>query len=536
MSLYSCMLVDDEEDVISIIEKKLNWEEMGFKVIGSAHNGVEALELAEEMQPDVVMTDIKMPYMDGLQLAHKLKDLNPKIKIIIFSGFDEFEYAKEAIRVEAEEYLLKPVNSEELESVFERIKTSLDEERNEEQNIDQLEKYYMESLPILQESFLTLLLQGQVAQDSIASLSKDYRISLDGPFFTAVLLHISSREKPAEIDKQLLTVSVRKLLQEEFAEKWNAKVVTWFGDAILIVQLDDKDKIRELTDDCDRFCRVARKISRAMVTAGIGNIVETPSDLSHSLEGAQNAVNYRVIYGVGRAINIAEIDPVGSENTVSIEEDIQRLFRKIRTGSEEEVLEEVGMLSTKITDGRPSIQQYRMLLLELVSDIYRFGNSCHLNMEEIFGKDNDVYSSVLSIDSVHLLSEWMKDISLKMRGEISNERQSSTRSFVKKAEEYVKENFGDKNMTIESVCSHLGVSSAYFSTVFKKETGKTFINFLTEKRMEKAVDLLVNQNEKTYIIAEAVGYSDANYFSYAFKKQFGMSPSKYKAMAKNEKS
>ena len=111
MNLYSVLLVDDEEEVYSVIMKKLDWEAMGFRIAGYARNGVEALEMAEEIQPDVVMTDIKMPYMDGLTLSKKLKELYQKIKIIIFSGFDEFEYAKEAIKIGISDYLLKPVSS-----------------------------------------------------------------------------------------------------------------------------------------------------------------------------------------------------------------------------------------------------------------------------------------------------------------------------------------------------------------------------------------------------------------------------------------
>ena len=119
MNQYTVLLVDDEEEVFQVIMKKLDWESMGFSIAGYARNGVEALEMAEELQPDVVMTDIKMPYMDGLTLCKKLKELYQKVKVIIFSGFDEFEYAKEAIKIEAEEYILKPINSNELREVFE---------------------------------------------------------------------------------------------------------------------------------------------------------------------------------------------------------------------------------------------------------------------------------------------------------------------------------------------------------------------------------------------------------------------------------
>ena len=118
MSLYSVLMVDDEEEVIRIIRKKINWEEIGFQVCGYARNGIEALEMLEELQPDVVMTDIKMPYMDGLELTARIKEQYPGTRIIIFSGFDEFDYVKQAIGLEVEQYLLKPLDSVEIRQVF----------------------------------------------------------------------------------------------------------------------------------------------------------------------------------------------------------------------------------------------------------------------------------------------------------------------------------------------------------------------------------------------------------------------------------
>ena len=153
MKTYTVLLVDDEEDVIQVIMKKINWEGLGFSVIGYANNGVKALEMVEEYQPDVVMTDIKMPYMDGMELAHHIKEEFPATKLLIFTGFDEFEYAKEAVHLEVEEYLLKPVNSVELTNVFTQMKIKLDEEISEKKNVQVLQNYYLESLPLLQVNF-----------------------------------------------------------------------------------------------------------------------------------------------------------------------------------------------------------------------------------------------------------------------------------------------------------------------------------------------------------------------------------------------
>ena len=145
MSKYTVLMVDDEENVIRAMQKKIDWESIGFRIMGYAHNGIEALDLAEQEAPDVVLTDIKMPYMDGLELAHNLKIMYPTVRILIFSGFDEFEYAKEAIRLEVEEYILKPVDADELRRIFMRIKESLDQEMDEKRNVQKLRDYYMES-------------------------------------------------------------------------------------------------------------------------------------------------------------------------------------------------------------------------------------------------------------------------------------------------------------------------------------------------------------------------------------------------------
>lgn len=125
MTTYKVLLVDDEEEVRNAIEQRINWEELGFEVIGKAQNGVKAMEIAEKLQPDVVITDIKMPYMNGLELARNLKEENPGVRILILTGFDEFEYAKEAVHLEIEEYILKPINANELSECLKRLKNVL---------------------------------------------------------------------------------------------------------------------------------------------------------------------------------------------------------------------------------------------------------------------------------------------------------------------------------------------------------------------------------------------------------------------------
>lgn len=283
------------------------------------------------------------------------------------------------------------------------------------------------------------------------------------------------------------------------------------------------------TDGMDRICRMAKRICNVRVTAGIGYPCDRLSKLRHSYQGAKNAVSYRVLYKNAGAINIAEMDPQESLDVPWEEPFIRKIFKEIKVGEEDALCKAIHDLVAQMKVAKMSIQKYRLLLMELVTEIFRFAGSNQMNLECIFGENNDIYSQALQLESTDALEQWLTDGCLKMQRRILYDRQDSTKFFVTRAIEYVKENYGDQELSVESICSYLSVSTAYFSTVFKKETGKTFINYLTDYRMEQALELLMSKDEKTYIIAEQVGYSNPNYFSYVFKKQFGMSPLKYKA-------
>lgn len=430
MRLYSVLLVDDEEDAVQVIMKKINWESMGFRIAGYAGNGIEALEMAEKAQPDVVMTDIRMPYMDGLSLSRKLKELYPNIRIIIFSGFDDFEYAREAIQIEVE------------------------------------------------------------------------------PYLTAV--------------------SVKKLAEEHVREKWDCRIFSYLGEIIIITQLSEKREVTDYTDYMDRFCKMARRVCRAEVTAGIGRVCDEIKDIPISYKGAADAVSYRVIFGNTRAINITEVNPKNADESWE-ERAVRQLFKMIRTGDRQSLEKAVSECVRKLFGRETSLQKYRLLIMEIITELFRFGSDNQLKTEQIFGQNEDVYGEIMRMESVEAVQTWLMAVSARMQDMILADRTNTTKSFVKRAAEYVKEHYSDQELSVEVVCKALGVSTSYFSTVFKKETGKTFVKYLTEFRMEKAAELLLTKEEKTYLIAQKAGYSDPNYFSYVFKRQFGVPPSKYRS-------
>ncbi len=536
MDKYTLLLVDDEEDIIQVIMKKIDWEALGFLVVGYACNGVKAFEMVEEYQPDVVMTDIKMPYMNGMQLAHRIKAEFPTTKILIFTGFDEFEYAREAVHLEVEEYILKPLNSVELAGVFEKLKIKLDQEISEKRNIKTLQKYYMESLPLLQANFYTMLMEGRLREEEIPGYLSDYHLFFSGPFFCCLVVHTSSSQVPEGMNPLLLSTSVQKQAEERLGERWKARAFPYLENTVLIAQLNRESEITELTDECDRFCKYARHIIGAVVTVGIGLVCENIKDLASSYNSARTAVSYRVIYGASRAINMKENVPQEvSGFGVADDGGLSKLLKMIRLGSAEDIERAVAGYLHQASFQERTLQQYHVDIMELISTLYRFAANHEIAAEAFPENLKTLYAQLSDMDS-GALQKWLTDISLHFQEELLDARNQSTGSFVSRAKEYVHNNYADEALSLDGVCQVLGVSNSYFSTIFKKKTGNSFIGYLTDYRMNQASRLLIETNDKSYIIARKVGYTDPNYFSYVFKRRFGVSPSRYrKEHAEGEK-
>ncbi|MGN0438278.1 MAG: response regulator [Lachnospiraceae bacterium] len=529
MLTYKVLLVDDEEEVMDVIEHKINWGELGFEVIGRAQNGVKAMEVAEKMQPDVVITDIKMPYMDGLELSRNLKKENPSIRIMILTGFDEFEYAKEAVHLEIEEYVLKPVNAKELADCMIRLKEALDKERDEKLNVKKLEQYYMESLSLLQTNFFCSLIEGHVQENDYERFINDYQISLRGPYFCCVVLHTSENHEPQEMSPLLLNMSVQREAREKFGDKWRCVDFTHLGNTIMIVELSSEESISQFTDDCDWFCRWSNRFLGAVVTAGIGKVCNTFREIDTSYEGAREAVSYRVIYGTGRAINISDIAPKGQELSMQLDEiKMNDLFKAIHLGDNKDIENAVILLVNNLRTNAKTVSQYNFAVMEIVGHLYRFCSNNYMNFDDHIGDVKNPYEAVPQMDE-KALTTWIIFVSESISEELKNARNSSLRFLITEAKNIVHSSYEDPDLSLDVVCSRLGVSNSYFSSVFKKEVGQSFITYLTDFRMEKALRLILETNEKSYEIAEHVGYVDANYFSYVFKRKYGMSPSKYRS-------
>ena len=529
MSLYKVILVDDEEEVREAIRKRIDWESIGFTVAGTAENGEEALELAEAEEPDVVMTDIQMPFMDGLTMLKKLKEKLPDLRSVIFSGYDDFEYAKEAIRLEAEEYILKPVDADELKAIFLRIKERLDEQMEQRRNVEQLSRYYEEIRPIMKEQLIIGLLEGRELQFDLERYQRDYDLELESAFYCAGAFRITpTGDNKDRLNKNLMAVSLKQIVTERFKDVLPVEAFVYLDTVCVLARLKSTAQHSIFINEMDKICKIAHKTLDADVCAGIGRVYGNAESIHKSFIEAKDAFHHRIFVGENQAIFINDVEPSYPIEDYVSEKQIRHIMRQIKIGTRESLDSEIYDFIDKLKRTNINLNQLQIFYAEFVVELLRLCRGHGISAQDVGMSNVNTNEELTQMSSMDEFAARLSELSNTLREKIGSERLDSTKKFAADAKQYIADHYSESKLSVDEICSHLGVGTSYFSSVFKKEMGKSFVTYLTEVRMNEAQRLLDTTDEKSYIIAGMVGYEEPNYFSYVFKKHFGVSPSKYR--------
>ena len=531
MELYRVLLVDDEEEIREGIRRKIGWEGLGFELCGAAANGMDALELAEQVRPDVVLTDIKMPYMDGLELCRRLRQMLPASKMVVFSGFDDFEYARQAVGMNVYEYILKPINAPELGEVLGRLRAQLDQERLERRDMEALRRRYEDSLPILRELFFTRLLDGRIPAGQVRDRAARYELELPGGWWAAALMSadVSGQDGEGGCD-ELLLPSIQSFFQGHFALPGCTLHTVLYNDtAALLFRLEGEEQVYPLIEELGRLCRLAASLLGLTLFAGVGRPCRGPERLHQSAEGAAAAADYRVLMGGAQVLYIGDLEPDRSAGLALGEEDRRGGAAAVKLGGREEVARLIHRQVDRARERRLSLPQSCMFFLEVLRALTQLAQASGVELEEVFGPGFAGTVDITGFGSLDEAEGWLLERGLKLWERLGRQRSDSAWKTVERAKSFIEEHYADSGLSVETLCAHLHLSPAYFSTLFKRETQKSFTAYVTDLRMDHAAQMLRDTDEKTYLIAERAGYADPNYFSYVFKRHFGVSPSKYRA-------
>lgn len=536
--MYKLLLVDDEDEVRQGIVKKIKWEEYGFELSGEARNGREALEIAEKVMPDVVITDIKMPFMDGIQLSEELRKSIAAVKIVILTGFDEFEYAQKAVNLKVTEYVLKPVSSEDLINILLKLKAQLDDEIAKREDMELLKTHYIKSLPVLKEKFFSSLITSRIEKDEIYEKCSNYGIDLKGEYFTVAVIRIQdnilkhNHKYHTTEEAELIIYSVLNVVNE-IGDMHNIHNIFIHDDNIVLIISSQEEKYKTLSvvvlSILEEIRQSVEKYLNLEITIGLGTIVNDISMISDSWMNAVSALDYSLILGSNRIIWIEDIEP-GSKDKIVFDKSMEHeLESSIKVGTEKEVIETIDKMFCKLTDTKASFKDCQIYLLEMLTAILKAAQSSNIDLTSVFGVDYNLFMDIYRFKDLRHIEGWFKEVSLKIMNYIMEERKDTCQLIVEKAKEYISRNYSESDINIIDLCNYLHISQTYFSLIFKKETKMTFINYLTAIRMDEAKRLLKTTDMKNFEVAREVGYSEPNYFSYCFKRYLGMSPSEYRS-------
>ena len=539
--MYKLMIIDDEEEVRKGIIRKIDWGKYNFEIAGEAENGREALDLIEENIPDAVITDITMPLMDGLQLAAVLREDFPTVKTIILTGFDDFKFAQQAIKYGVSDYILKPVLPEDIESLMEKLRAQIDAETAQKEDIKQLRRHYNESLPIIKDKFLTLLITGKPAKSEIEKRISSFSLQLDGRAFVVAASNIDAgsinRSIYAEEDEELLKFAVMNISQEIMARHFPGEIFFHDDNLVIIAGFQETERTTILNKSFSLLEEIRQNVEKYLkitITTGLGSICGSVGKLRDSYKTALSALEYKLLIGCNKVIFIEDIEPQAGSSLLFDENKERLLISSIKFGSDSDVQAAVDGLFDDIAGIRPPLKEYQFYLMEIVGAIYRLSRDLQLDTLDIPGFGTSLYAEIFKLNTVSEIKAWVESICTRLMNYIAYKRRNTTETLLEKARDYILRNYGDDELTVQKLASHLHISSSYLSMIFK-QAGETFLKYLVSVRLEAARELLRNSDLKTSEIAERTGYPDINYFSYFFKKNFGMSPREYRSKFINKK-
>ena len=530
--MLKVFLVEDEFVVREGIKNNVDWKSHGYDFCGEASDGELAFPMIQKLKPDIVITDIRMPFMDGLALSKLIKKEMPWIEIIILSGFEEFEYAKEGIKIGIAQYLLKPISGEDLlkevDTVAEKIIEKQKESEIREKYLREMEENFLKE----RKDLFQYLVTGSKSAAELLEMADKLNIDLSSMWYNIVLMVTKSNhhaqneysnslveieEKLKEIDDDHILIFDRNLEGKAFLFKADSK------EELEIIQKDYMAKI----------VNILKGYENVRYFGGIGLPVNRLRELPVSFESASHAFAHRYLVSESLILNGEEMrqreylkkEEFDLSNVNPKQIDRNKIKEFLKVGDKEEV---IYFVEEFFRDLGSSVMKSNMFRQYITMDVYfcvvDFLEGLQIQREEI--EPFDITSGILQTQESAM--EYVTCIvkkALELREKTASNRYGDV---VDEVMRYIEENYADEELSLNVLASHVNFSPNHLSMIFSQQTGQTFIKYLTDFRMNKAKELLRCTGKKSSVISMEVGYKDPHYFSYLFKKTQGMTPTQYR--------
>ena len=497
--IFTIVVADDEEELREAVCRMIRWEEIGFRLVGSAGNGLDALQMVEQPQPDLLLTDIRMPFITGTALARQVRELQPLIQVAFLSGYDDFEYAQRAIESDVIAYLLKPISMAELTESLREIHDKMESRFNALKPAGG-----RGSLPLAVASLLLDSFAEQPEEAKLQQMLADCGMVFTAPYALAVL---AIRAGQLEQDA---AQTVDQVLRKYYI---SCSIVS--GGRVLSLLVSEDDFAR-LGAALDELYYVGKRLLDESCVIGVSRSF---SQLRRCTSACREAVDIQRLAGESGIYRISQIQAKLEDRAEDEQDTAARLATLLYSGSRQELED---YLTHIFADSGSDMTAMRLLLAAQSAlersledgEVALLLHRCGLDDPLATARDRELFRRRIT------------DLCLAGRDRLSENRREGVSFLCDQALRLIEQNYMDEELSLNAVSEQLHVSPNYLSANMKKYTGDTFINLLIKRRMEAALALLQGGGLKVAEIAGRCGYSDQHYFSYCFKKYYGVSPAR----------
>lgn len=531
--MYKFLLVDDDAIIREGIRDNISWDKLGFNFIDESEDGNQAIKAIDKYKPDVILTDICMPFLDGLELANYISERLPKTKIILITGYDKFDYAQKAVKLNVCDFILKPITPDELINVLKKVKLDLDKEKASNRKLKNLKKKLNESFPILRERFLNKIIYGKLTPDEIKKRLKYFSIDFRYSFYSIIVVDIDiSNELKLNVNDDMyeLLLDIFDFCIQFIKNSNLDGQVFCNNDGYIIIIINEvssdilNNKKLSVTEN---IRRAVEKTFETTITLGIGTNCNGLDEIPISFQNAITALDYRFLLGTNQILCYDDLIKTQSIESLFKKEWDKEIALSLKTNKQDEAKTLIHEMIKNLKTSMISIEKCKICLQKIIALIYNILNEFSINEIEVFGKIKNTFLYISKFKTLDKLELWLIEIIEKIHNSIKEKKIDFGKNKILSAENFIKENYNNEKMTLSSICFHLCMSKSRFSPLFKKYTGMTFIEYLTSVRIEKSMELLKTTSFKSYEIAYKVGFSDPHYFSLIFKKINSITPSEF---------
>lgn len=531
--MLKVFLAEDEFIIREGIKNNIDWQAHGYEFCGEASDGELAFPLIQKTRPDILITDIKMPFVDGLALSRLVKKELPETEIIILSGYEEFDYAKEAIQIGVARYLLKPINGETLLQEIDSVAEIILGKQKEKEIREKYQKEMEENSLRDQMDLFQHLVTGDCSMEELLSVAGKLDLKIMAPWYSIVLLKIQSmKHNYEEYSGSIVVVDERiaKLAEPEHVLIFDRALE---GRAFLFKADSEEELLAYQKEYLGDVKEVLSGYANLRYFGGIGTPVNRLREIPASFEDASHAFAHRYLVAESCILDSSLLMQEGAAehedfriSAVNPEQiDRTKMQEFLRTGDLDEVVYFVDEFFGKLDGGAMKSRIFRQYItMDAYFSIVDFLKGLGLQKDEIEAPDQD--SSILQDEK----SAMDYIVRIMEKALVLREKKASSRyeDVVSEVIHYIEDNYAQEELSLNLLASHVNFSPNHLSMIFSQQTGQTLIRYLTDYRMNRAKELLRCSSKKSSVISMEVGYKDPHYFSYLFKKTQGMTPTQYR--------